>query len=135
MSCVELRRTAGEEPAPVRQTDAGDERVLHRRLPIVCAACGHRITDDGERIEIDGRHDRHCVNPQGYEFHIGCFRRAPGCPVTGAPTLEFTWFPGFAWSYALCGGCGELLGWRYDGADASSFYGLILNRLRSDGDR
>lgn len=98
---------------------------------IACAACGHPITTERERIRVDGSHDHRCVNPHGIHFHIGCFRSAPGCRVTGTPTLDFTWFAGFGWSYALCGNCAALLGWRYDGADGASFYGLILDRLAS----
>jgi len=96
---------------------------------IVCAVCGHHITTERERSEMKGRHEHRCVNPGGVIFHIGCFRRAPGCVSHGVPTTEFTWFPGFAWNYALCGGCSTLLGWHYHGAEAGAFFGLILNRL------
>ena len=123
------RRARGEQPARVTRPDVEDDRSLHRGRPIVCAACGHRITSAAARIEMDGRHEHHCVNPHGYAFDIGCFGEAPGCRSAGVPTLEFTWFPGFAWSHALCGNCHELLGWRYEGAEAKSFYGLILGRL------
>ncbi len=102
---------------------------------IVCAVCGHHITTERERIEVKGRHEHRCVNPDGVVFHIGCFQRAPGCVSHGTPTTEFTWFPGFAWSYALCTNCSALLGWKYHGADVPSFFGLILNRLATADER
>src|SRR5262245_49276952 len=92
---------------------------------IVCAACGHAIAEERDRISVGGTHEHTCVNPHGLVFHIGCFAAASGCRAIGTPTTEFTWFAGFAWNYALCGSCAALLGWRYHGADAS-FFGLIL---------
>lgn len=99
---------------------------------IVCAACRHPVTSEHLRISVDQRHQHRCVNPQGIVFHIGCFRDAPGCRTVGQPTMEFTWFQGFAWDYALCGACAALLGWRFQSAGRLPFFGLILNRLASD---
>jgi hypothetical protein len=98
---------------------------------IVCASCGHTITTERQRMEMKGRHEHRCVNPDGVIFHIACFRHAPGCASHGVPTTEFTWFPGFAWSYALCGRCATMLGWRYQSTEAA-FFGLILNRLATE---
>jgi hypothetical protein len=68
------------------------------------------------------------VNPAGIVFEFGCFASAPGAAVIGEPTEEHSWFPGYVWSYVLCRGCGEHLGWHFQGAD-SPFHGLILDRL------
>jgi hypothetical protein len=101
---------------------------------IVCAACRHVVTREDERLRVNGSHEHTCVNPHGFVFRIGCFGTAPGCRDAGTPTTGFTWFPGFAWSYAPCGGCAALLGWRYRGGDSASFFGLILDRLATAGD-
>lgn len=74
------------------------------------------------------RHDHAFLNPHGHLFEIGCFGQAPGCRVQGSPTLEFTWFPDYAWSLASCAVCAAHMGWRYDGS-GDSFFGLILPRL------
>ena len=92
-----------------------------------CAACTTRVADEDAGIEIAGAHRHRFANPAGVEFEIGCFDAA-GCRVDGAPTLEHTWFAGFAWSYALCANCGAHLGWLYE-SDAARFFGLILARL------
>lgn len=47
----------------------------------------------------------------------------------GAPTLEFSWFPGYTWQLALCGQCNAHLGWKFvAGPDSNlmprKFYGL-----------
>jgi hypothetical protein len=99
---------------------------------LLCLACGHPITSRRERIQEGGAHEHAFANPAGCLFHIGCFARAPGCLQAGQPTLEHTWFPGRAWRYALCGGCRAHLGWAFLGGQ-SSFYGLILDRLREAG--
>jgi hypothetical protein len=123
-------RTDPEVRTPVKPASVVDHgSAVGRR--ILCAACGHTITSEQQRIEVNGRHEHRCVNPAGIIFHIGCFQRAPGCLTHGVPTTEFTWFPGFGWNYALCGGCSVLLGWQYQGP-AATFFGLILNRLATE---
>jgi hypothetical protein len=92
-----------------------------------CAACTTRVTDEDAAIEMGGAHRHRCVNPAGETFELGCFAAAPGCIVTGEPTLEATWFAGFAWSYAVCANCRAHLGWCYEGD--SRFFGLIFARL------
>jgi len=116
--------SAPEEEVAIEERACGD---LSRR--ILCAACRRPITSEAQRIRVRGRHEQRCVNPAGILFHIGCFRRAPGCRILGTLTHEFTWFPGFAWNYAVCAGCGVLLGWHYQGKGQAAFFGLILNRL------
>jgi len=92
-----------------------------------CAACTTRVAGEDAAIEVGGAHRHRFVNPAGLEYEIACFRQA-SCLADGEPTLEFTWFPGFAWSYALCANCRAHLGWLYE-SDATRFFGLILARL------
>ena len=108
-----------EEEAPVR-----DRRLL-------CKTCGHFITSSGRAVERSGSHIHVFSNPAGMTFRIGCFSSAPGCLTTGAATTEYTWFPGCAWSFALCGACMSHLGWFYE-SGSSGFYGLILDSLVED---
>ena len=92
-----------------------------------CAACTTRVAAEDAAIEVSGAHRHRFVNPAGVEFEVGCFGDA-ACRSDGEPTLEHTWFPGFAWSYALCVNCRAHLGWRYEGP-APPFFALILARL------
>lgn len=101
----------------------GDPRVY-------CAACMNEITTVEEWISMQHAREHTFTNPAGYEFTIGCFRRAPGCSGEGPATEAHTWFPGYAWCYALCRKCRIHLGWLYRaGAERDCFHGLILNRL------
>ncbi len=93
-----------------------------------CAACGLLITYRDSGIAMGGQHARWCTNPGGYSFHVGCFDSAPGCSQLGADTEEHSWFPGYAWTIAVCTGCGVHLGWRFR-SSIDQFYGLILDRL------
>jgi hypothetical protein len=93
----------------------------------LCVACSKKITEDKERFPYDGETEFHFTNPDGYVFDIITFSNADGCHVEGKSTLEFTWFKGHSWSFALCSRCGLHLGWKYSGK--FSFYGLIKSRL------
>ena len=112
-----------QQNAGVQERDAPEKGD-----PLLCAACSRPITRERERIRINERHEHVFANPHGYIYQIGCFAAAPGCLTVGAAESFFSWFPGYAWQVALCGGCGALLGWAYSSADAQ-FYGLILEKL------
>jgi hypothetical protein len=120
-----------ERPSPGQPAETADVQERARRAPaIVCAACGATITHAAHRIAAHGAHEHRFMNPAGLLFHIGCFDQAIGCIIVGPASLEYAWFPGFAWRLALCGHCGVQLGWHFRGDGASGFFGLILDRLR-----
>jgi hypothetical protein len=91
------------------------------------------VSTADQRIEQAGSHAHRFENPAGIVFRIGCFRHAPGCRRTGEATRAWTWFPGRAWSMALCIKCGTHLGWSFGpGGTGDAFYGLILDRLAEE---
>jgi hypothetical protein len=96
---------------------------------ILCAACSASVTSVQHRIAVHGSHDHRFINPAGLLFHIGCFAEAIGCKVVGPDSLEYPWFPEFAWRYAMCGSCGHHLGWHFRSNGRPSFFGLVLDRL------
>lgn len=104
------------------------KKEKNKKSPILCSNCGHRITSESDAIQVAGQHRHSFKNPAGIDYTIGCFSKANGCFTMGEPTLEFTWFPGYSWSYSACGKCYTHLGWFFQSGD-SSFFGLILNRL------
>jgi hypothetical protein len=93
----------------------------------LCVVCNKRITSDKERFEYDSQSEFQYTNPSGFYFDILTFYSADGCKEMGEPTLEFTWFEGHSWSFAVCSRCSNHLGWKYEGK--YSFYGLIKSRL------
>ena len=100
------------------------------RERLLCAACGAPISARAWALAVDGAHEHRFMNPHGYQFHLGCFARAPGCALAGQPEAAYTWFPGWGWQIAACGACRVHLGWAFSGP-GPTFFGLILDRLRS----
>ena len=101
--------------------------------PIRCGNCGQQVSTADQRIDQAGGHEHRFENPAGIVFRIGCFRHAPGCRRVGEATHAWTWFPGHAWSMALCMKCGSHLGWFYGPrGTGDAFYGLILDRLAEE---
>jgi len=105
------------------------DRVANGERPLVCAACGERITDEDQRMEMNGSHEHTFVNPGGFVHHIGCFAAAPGCVHLGTTETAFSWFPGWTWQIAACRRCRAHLGWIYRNA-GEQFHGLIMAALR-----
>ena len=99
---------------------------------LLCRICEHIITFENQRIYVEGNNEHIRSNPHGYEFHFECFHQAPGCSAFGSATDEHSWFSGYKWQIAICGECGEHLGWLFRGD--TIFFGLISTRLVREGD-
>lgn len=115
--------------APSTTARPGAEGRAREGTPfrLVCHRCRSTVTDDASRIEVGGAHDHRFLNPEGVEFHVGCFADASGVAF-GEASRYWSWFAGFAWQVELCRSCGEQLGWIFRSPDAV-FHGLILDRL------
>lgn len=111
--------------------EAPETRTAESEAPIVCRQCRHPVTRPQDRMTMDGSHTHAFANPEGLVFEIGCFRQATGCRHAGPASPEFSWFPGYRWRIALCGGCLVQLGWRFESSLHQAFSGLILERLLS----
>ena len=93
----------------------------------LCAWCLNRVANERDRFAFNGQDEFNFTNPEGIRFEIITFERTIGCRERGAPTLEYTWFAGHAWSYCQCARCGMHLGWYYTGQH--EFAGLIKERI------
>lgn len=94
-----------------------------------------------EVLDLDDVWCYSATNPGQHRFDVA--RARPTCrgiSLTGEPTPEHSWFPGFNWSFAHCGACDAHLGWGFqpspeEGAAAAAaapevaFYGLVLTKL------
>lgn len=121
-------RTTGARDGGQLPDDASSLEDDADKRPLRCRICGAIITHPSAAMPMQGAHRHVFSNPAGISYEIGCFSHAPGCVTAGAPTEEYTWFAGYAWSVALCGGCFNHIGWRYtDGG--GGFFGLILAML------
>ena len=77
---------------------------------------------------MNGSHTHTFINPAGVIHKIACFAAAPGVRALGEASDYWTWFPGFAWQVAVCGGCGEHIGWCFAGAE-QRFVALLLEHI------
>jgi hypothetical protein len=89
-----------------------------------CKSCNYEVTSPEW---VRKPHEHTFRNPEGYSFHVVCYSDAPGAIEVGQPTAAACWFPGYEWSFAVCGQCQTHLGWWYIGRDR--FAGLIATRL------
>ncbi len=110
------------------------EQILEEALTsdgelLICRACHHPITTNGEKITVGLSHHYRFTNPAGISFSVGCYRNAPGCAILGEPTERDSWFGGYTWQLALCSECQAHLGWYYQSPRPRCFFGLIPERL------
>ena len=118
---------------------AKETRTASRPGPpwLLCRLCSHRITEAVAAVSFDGAHRHAFSNPAGLTFTIGVFDHAPGCVHEGEATEYYSWFPGYAWRIARCGGCRSHLGWCFEcigtpgPGEPPDFHALILDRLRA----
>ncbi len=95
---------------------------------IVCRNCSHHVTYPDNRIQMNGRFLHTFANPLGHVFEIGCFNQAKGCIPVSLPSMEFTWFAGYAWQVGVCANCAGHLGWIFT-SEGDRFFGLIVDKL------
>ena len=133
MTPVYTRRVLRDREADRRSTPGTAKRPAtgDDDHAVVCAVCGHRITDEDHLIEMSGAHEHTFVNPGGFVHHIGCWRAAPGCVYLGTTESAFSWFPGWTWQVAACARCRAHVGWIYRNS-GEQFHGLIVSALKSE---
>ncbi|HEU4533185.1 MAG TPA: cereblon family protein [Polyangiaceae bacterium] len=133
-----MAREEGARPTP-SAGPAGEASALdaegreERRRRFHCRACDTHVADHADLFTATGAEGPgFFVNPAGRFFEVLTLRRARSVAVAGKPTLEATWFDGYAWQFAICARCTAHLGWRYvavAGAEPPTFYGLIRDAL------
>ena len=92
-----------------------------------CRACGHRLAPAGESGGA-------FVNPFGYVHDLLLAPRAPGAEAIGEVTTAASWFDGYGWQHALCGGCHAHVGWCYlacGDQQPDLFFGLRRDALEA----
>jgi len=105
------------------------EKPFDEKEFLYCVSCLTFITIGDQRISMEGGHEHTFFNPGGVIFRIGCFQEAPGSFGQGPATEEFSWFSGFQWRVAYCGGCHQHMGWQYLQKEKRGFWGLIIDQL------
>ncbi len=116
------------QPQDTDETELAEERVLR------CRACDHVLAPEDAVRPIAGRGPRHTfVNPAGVVHELVTVIGATGVRDHGERTEDFSWFVGWSWRYAACGGCRAFLGWCFEavepGREPARFHGLRVQAL------
>lgn len=122
----------GEGAGAAAGTAGAEDSEDAAERSVRCAACGARLAPVSARIEVGGAHEHEFTNPSGLRFVVACYGAAPGCAGEGDPSAVWSWFPGRAWRVAVCRACAAHVGWSFEKADASPFWGLIRDRIAVD---
>jgi hypothetical protein len=125
--------------APKRAQDPAERPAAGsaEKTRLVCRTCGTTISTT-DAVLPRGDWPLVFANPQGRVFELVLLRAAQALVFVGPATTEHTWFSGYVWRVALCGGCGTHLGWRYEamGVERSPalFFGLQPRELIEAGE-
>lgn len=110
--------------------------ILQKYTSICCRQCNAIIasTKDIFSLSDDGPQSAF-INEYGYVHSTITLRKIVQLPLLyGNPTTENSWFPGYAWSIALCSNCANHVGWKFVKTQShlspSSFWGLSRLSLR-----
>ncbi|XP_053616631.1 protein cereblon-like isoform X2 [Plodia interpunctella] len=108
---------------------------IARKSVLCCASCASDIARREHifAMSSEGVHSNY-TNLGGYMHDLVTVSQATNTELSGAPSAEFSWFPGYRWTVALCGGCMAHVGWRFDAMKRNlrpqQFYGLCRNYVQ-----
>nr|XP_018906555.1 PREDICTED: protein cereblon-like [Bemisia tabaci] len=89
--------------------------ILLKSRFMCCSTCKNKIgmQSDMFSMSVDGPQGTFC-NPNGYVHDVLTFYQVKGLHYgTHPPSLEFSWFPEYAWTVAYCDSCMNHLGWKF----------------------
>ncbi|XP_058785241.1 uncharacterized protein LOC131660116 [Vicia villosa] len=76
------------------------------------------------------------VNPDGYVHEIMTLYKANGLALMGPAVTEYSWFPGYAWTIAICTTCRTQMGWLFTTTNKklrpASFWGIRSCQLAEE---
>lgn len=128
-----FRETIQDTELKATEKTKTKKTIKKGKIRYLCKFCKTHITSSNHRIIVKGKSVHVCANPHGIIFEVACFSYAKNYIPIDRPTLEFTWFPGYAWQIILCANCLSHLGWLYI-SEKDHFLGLILTNLLEDYD-
>ncbi|KAJ6745644.1 PROTEIN CEREBLON [Salix koriyanagi] len=76
------------------------------------------------------------VNSHGYVHEIMTLQKANGLALIGRAIVEYSWFPGYAWTIAECASCETQVGWLFTATKKKlkpqSFWGIRSSQVGDD---
>jgi len=148
-----LKKKDGEKDDETKKRQKNTESIC-----LSCSSCSAPLSALASLVAMsdEGAGGAYC-NPAGLVHDVltvgEVFPNAVA--LEGEPSAEFSWFPGFAWTVAVCVRCRQHLGWQFtpeaptfsksappealnstrtgSGVPRSRFFGLTRARVRADG--
>nr|XP_034836640.1 protein cereblon homolog [Maniola hyperantus] len=114
-------------------------RLIALKSVLCCASCAIEIARREHifAMSTEGVHSNY-TNLGGFVHDIITFSRVTNTVPSGAPSAEYSWFPGYTWTITLCAACMAHVGWRFDAQRRNlrpqQFYGLCRNYVQPSGD-
>ncbi|GBP92305.1 Protein cereblon [Eumeta japonica] len=111
------------------------QHIGKQRRVVCCAACGTLVArlEHSFAMSSDGLHATFC-NVGGHLHDVMTVSEATNLVLTGGRSEEFSWFPGYAWSIAVCAVCAAHIGWRFDackrGLRPQRFWAICRNYVQ-----
>jgi len=110
-----------------QQDDNKNKKSYH------CSRCGAWIAGEEAVITRNGSERHSFVNPAGVRCNFITFCNCENVVVDEKLYLEHSWFPGYGWSFLVCGRCFQHLGWKYDAAGPDVhppvFFGVLIDSV------
>ncbi|CAL1275605.1 unnamed protein product [Larinioides sclopetarius] len=116
-------------------------KILEECSVLTCRDCQSIVAnhEDIFSMSLQGPQGTY-VNPNGYVHEAITVYKVKGLRLTGRPSTEQSWFPGYAWTIVECEVCTSHMGWRFTAVDKnlkpSKFWALcrsaIQNRISAD---
>ncbi|KAF5288697.1 hypothetical protein FQR65_LT11962 [Abscondita terminalis] len=127
-----------EERLQLMKLDSVIERLrlelkfLEMERLLCCALCKAEITNQKHVFAMskDGVQSNYC-NPSGHVYETVTVLKASNFNLTGSPSKEFSWFPGYWWTIMQCRLCRGHIGWKFSSnhLQPHEFYGLAKSGL------
>ncbi|XP_045778653.1 protein cereblon-like isoform X2 [Maniola jurtina] len=114
-------------------------RLIAMKSVLCCASCAIEIARREHifAMSTEGVHSNY-TNLGGFVHDIITVSRVANTAPSGAPSAEFSWFPGYTWTITLCAACMAHVGWRFDAQRRNlrpqQFYGLCRNYVQPRGE-
>ncbi|KAK9500734.1 hypothetical protein O3M35_001939 [Rhynocoris fuscipes] len=129
-----------EERYHVNKLDSPIQRIrwqlslMNKCQQYYCFGCQTQIGQQSDvfAMSIEGAQGIY-VNPEGYLHDTMTLINATNLVLISTPSTEFSWFPGYAWSIAVCANCHKHIGWQFIAQKPKlqprKFYGLTRSSL------
>lgn len=99
-------------------------KVMQRKISIRCKQCKSNIAWIGDVFSVSSSAgvSGHYVNEYGAVHQTTTVRNIEESSLAcvGRPEVRDSWFPGYAWTIAVCNNCFEHIGWKFTLVQADS---------------